>query len=103
MTHTKGKWEITRHENNKPKGVLARGTGYMCFFPTLSREIDQFFEDENEANAKLIASAPELLEACQMSQGAIMVLLAMGGQSPKEQKENEMVKHLDELIKKAEG
>lgn len=52
--HTQGEWFVSNH-NNELK-VRARNTmmGTVCTINTL-------FEDEAEANAKLIANAPDML------------------------------------------
>jgi hypothetical protein len=57
--HTQREWFVSNH-NNEMK-VRARNTmmGTIC-------TINDFFESEAEANAKLIAAAPIMLEALQM-------------------------------------
>jgi hypothetical protein len=57
MKHTQGEWFVNNH-NNEMK-VRARNTmmGTIC-------TINDIFESEAEANAKLIAAAPKLLESC---------------------------------------
>ncbi len=62
--HTQGEWFVSNH-NNELK-VRARNTmmGTVCTINTL-------FEDEAEANAKLIASAPDLLEALEAARKLI--------------------------------
>lgn len=56
VKHTQGKWEISDCPNGYP------------IIGTKETDIAQIFQAENdramEANARLIASAPELLEAC---------------------------------------
>ena len=64
--HTKGEWKPT-FNSVKERGVRAVG-GFICLLPrpTHYEGQDQRYEDElieYKANAKLIASAPELLEA----------------------------------------
>lgn len=62
MTHTKGPWGLNpRAKTNVVAGdrPIASCSGY-----TSNTDRDSV-EDENEDNARLIAAAPELLEACQ--------------------------------------
>lgn len=71
--HTPGPWEVGQagtgnvyvpsilHKSANPKpgpGLLVRTIATMCIHGP---------EDENESNARLIAAAPELLEACKMA------------------------------------
>lgn len=57
--HTQGKWEIMPRENLPPR-IKSKSFGIICrlndIFPTENGY------QENEANARLIAAAPELLE-----------------------------------------
>lgn len=57
--HTKGKWKITEKIN----GGIYKYIYVVCDNRRIC-EIKNPFSDESEANAKLIASAPDLLEAC---------------------------------------
>lgn len=64
--HTKGEW-IHTFNSSKERGVRT-DRGFICFLPKPSHYDgqDERYEnelDENKANAKLIASAPDLLEA----------------------------------------
>jgi hypothetical protein len=52
--HTKGEWHVT--PNGEYVGTLGQGKTGVCMILMKGRE-------EGQANAKLIASAPELLEA----------------------------------------
>ncbi len=58
--HTQGKWEIMPRENLPPR-IKSKSFGIICrlndIFPT------EHGYQENEANARLIAAAPELLAA----------------------------------------
>ena len=60
LKHTKGRWFIHGDEIVSPQGVT------ICDYrPSVIHDTPNVFEAE--ANAKLIASAPELLEACKYS------------------------------------
>jgi hypothetical protein len=52
--HTPGPWYVTRH-NDLQYSISQKETGYD--------EMIEALDEEDEANAKLIAAAPELLEA----------------------------------------
>jgi len=63
--HSKGTWTHTISKGNE-RGVRNEG-GYICFIVKPSRyegQEERYKQEliEHEANAKLIASAPELLE-----------------------------------------
>lgn len=65
--HTKGEWEVTKDAFNKQQlhfglSIKTKIGNDIKYIATIE-EIGFFTEEENEANAKLIASAPELLEA----------------------------------------
>ena len=51
MRHTPGPWNFEKHENF----VVYVGNNEIC----------ELYEGDQEANARLIAAAPELLEACE--------------------------------------
>lgn len=61
MSYTKGKWKIT--EIHKGTATLSKECIKDVELPIATIEFHRSFE-MNEANARLIASAPELLEAC---------------------------------------
>jgi len=71
MKHTKGKWEviyvsgIATGVGIKEENISLSGTYWEAIVNTVLPKTDGEYEDSNiEANAKLIAAAPELLEAC---------------------------------------
>ena len=59
---TEGPWEVGQDDENEQGTVCSKGGGLVavvtheCVMP----------RPEQDANARLIAAAPELLEACQM-------------------------------------
>ena len=59
MKHTKGEWDVSKHGNNDSFGVYAEGQGNDIAIVKGDNEEG----GEGEANARLIAAAPELLEA----------------------------------------
>ena len=64
MSHTKGEWQvgdyITRNDNKRHLAVWAGFESTVCLVSPKNQETK-----EDYANAKLIASAPDLLEALQ--------------------------------------
>lgn len=67
--HTQGQWAST-HDASKERGVRTF-SGFICFLPkpTHYHGQDERYDNEikeYEANAKLIAASPDLLEALQM-------------------------------------
>ena len=92
MKHTKGPWKVInwsgraeiRTEDNKRTGIAFLGNSEDGAIPT----------GETTANAKLVAAAPELLEACH---NALRML------DPAKEKENMIWDILYKAIKKAEG
>ncbi len=70
MSHTKGNWEIHREVLNNPQPEYIYGgedSTHICDFRKLNplnpNLIDEVLE-EQQANAQLIATAPDLLKAC---------------------------------------
>ena len=63
MSHTPGPWKIT-HDYNimKDNRGIANCGGY-----TVNTSNWQEIDEENKANANLIAAAPDLLEACEVA------------------------------------
>lgn len=87
---TKGKW--LAEESPVTKGFWSVGSGdtditYLTLNP-----------DEVEANAKLIASAPELLEALILARAVILSKRDMDGLSPKG---SEILNKINSAINKA--
>lgn len=65
--HTPGPWNLTRFpSNNDNSPAFFRIDAKTTLFLDLYECADGFVEGENEANAHLIAAAPELLAACQV-------------------------------------
>ena len=65
---TKGKWEMhptTAINNDGFPLYYDIKIGNQSFLSTHKNTVIGISDDEQEANAKLIASAPELLEACE--------------------------------------
>jgi hypothetical protein len=65
MKHTKGEWGISGGNSSKACVIVKQMNGDDTFWT------DVFTANEREANAKLIACAPELLKACQEMMVAI--------------------------------
>jgi len=71
MEHTKGKWTI-RYENNLTAIVTLSGEMQLSLFssklnPPLNCDLQEW-----EANARLIAAAPDLLDACKKAAGYVL-------------------------------
>lgn len=63
---TKGEWEVYDNGNFPEIKLKGQYVGQICMMPYSNAEFEKAVnsKEENEANAKLIAAAPELLQAC---------------------------------------
>ena len=112
VKHTPGPWEsmVSSHDRNqKPLsyGIHAIGKSSRWIAQI---EFESGVDNEDDANARLIAAAPELLEACKLFIG---VLLNKQASASAKKAQYEFLKHLPETwayiqkakvaIAKAEG
>ena len=65
-THTTGPWNKGQGPHNRQREIFGPSGWLIADCRTNQRSIK-----EEEANARLIAASPELLEACKMVEGAI--------------------------------
>ena len=80
MSHTKGKWKLERGRNRYYENPDEYHTLHQtCFYICGPQHDSHFVADviveksvEGKANARLIAAAPELLEACKNSPASNM-------------------------------
>jgi hypothetical protein len=90
--HTPGPWAIARCGENDPKpcGIYSEGiaTGMVCSIGTQ--------HESAQANARLIASAPDLLSAARLANEELLALGVGSSGSP-------ALRALWEAIAKAEG
>ena len=68
MTHTPGPWTVKPSKAKTQVTKIAENGSYDFICDTLS---GPFYLEECQANARLIASAPDLLEACEAMQKAL--------------------------------
>ncbi len=73
MTHTPGKWSAQFKQEDVIYGVpiCAKGRSPRRHVPVANVPVDYTDRKEREANARLIAAAPELLEALKMALEAL--------------------------------
>lgn len=90
MSHTKGQWTVLDHY--EPGRILINSGAYPNSTPVA--EIISS-GDTKRANARLIAAAPEILEALELVQNYIII--------PGDPKSVELQEYVVELIKKARG
>ena len=64
MKHTKGKWEYSKVANFSDTLVSFINCGEVAIAQTRTNTYNST-KEETEANARLIASAPDLLKACE--------------------------------------
>ena len=64
MNHTPGKWRLDSYDRGHwiIEALDENGEGYRLAF--IDKDKGETWEQEAEANARLIAAAPQLLEAC---------------------------------------
>lgn len=65
MKHTPGRWVVSSYQKVQSKRCVFEGPHGMLGWVGTDR--DQGLYEEAEANAHLIAAAPELYEACKMA------------------------------------
>jgi hypothetical protein len=99
--HTPGPWKVVDAHITK-RGVRSKGY-YICFMsdPTrFSNQEERYQEDlaRREFDARLIAAAPELLEACK-----ILVGFESGELTDSAIKAEEVMTRVKQAIAKAEG
>jgi len=88
MKHTQGKWEVVNGANTFY--IIYKGDQTIYLAKTISDS------KQDKANAKLIASAPDLLEACKL-------FLAPKNKWTKEEVTAEALDLMKQAIAKAEG
>jgi hypothetical protein len=93
MKHTPGKWEIDGYETTAV--IALKGGKWRCVAKCgLHNGMTPLDLNEQKANARLIASAPELLEACKLALGEFK---EMGYEPPRYK-----IELLEQAIAKAE-
>ena len=91
MKHTPGKWKS--NEGSSSKNIPILGTGSREFM-VIAEVYQENGTEEAQANARLIASAPELLEASKLARDYLR--FNQGNASP-------IFDKLEQAIAKAEG
>lgn len=111
MKHTKGKWKFERHGDDSQYfgnviAELDKKNGIQEI-RTITCHLKYGNPEENEANAQLITSAPELLEACKglhKELKELWLFLAKNGAYPKTiDIETKLLSKAKQAIAKAEG
>lgn len=105
MKHTPGKWEVDGTSVYGLQDCSWQGKPdkkNRFFLKVYSGGRDTASEEELEANARLIASAPELLEACKEVDLYFKGLIMLGQISPEFEK-SELYNKIQQAIAKAEG
>ncbi len=91
--HTKGPWAINEF-------LVYAENGNGCTLATINSTSKGISDEEAQANARLIAAAPELLEACQSSLQWILDVLQA---EPPETYSDDILDELNAAIDKATG
>ena len=98
MKHTPGPWKVYR--SNWDHTISVCGDDTVCLFYYLQEEDHNTVNLENcEANARLIAAAPDMLEAlkeCRRMYGGIEWSIHYPDEA-------RLIRKIDEVIEKAEG
>jgi hypothetical protein len=75
VAHTKGSWKFCKTNGEFiVQGGAVHIDSLHCIFPDVAEVKNRPFESETLSNARLIAAAPELLEALEASRKAINTL-----------------------------
>jgi hypothetical protein len=100
--HTAGPWILTESGAIKQKAIIGQWDDYICQMPFSSLAEAEEMGSHQVANARLIATAPELLDRCKGCLADAEVVLA----SPDEFSDDiwkSIVDDLRQIIAKAEG
>lgn len=102
MSHTPGKWRITEAKSGFP--VIESETAKTTFDKPrqIALVYQGLIDSESEANARLIASAPELLGALKMAIAWLKNTQAREDRAPKGLCEYNPMGELEQAIAKAE-
>ncbi len=65
--HTPGPWRVVEDAGDDRHGIYAKGFGFVAFcgFSVYPEQPDHPWTVQPPANARLLAAAPDLLEACE--------------------------------------
>lgn len=98
MKHTPGPWQYYYDQSDHYVHKVRAGVGLICQMP--GWRVNSELKAEQEANARLIASAPELLQALQITRGNIASLGPAGALTPYTSYQ-EWLSMVDDVIAKA--
>jgi len=92
VTHTPGPWE------NASVGIGLSATQVVWFGENTNKGIQVIGTGKDKANARLIASAPELLEQCKLFEKLLTVMIMEGDSGADLERDN-----LRAILDKVEG
>jgi len=92
VTHTPGPWE------NASVGIGLSATQVVWFGENTNKGIQVIGTGKDKANARLIASAPELLEQCKLFEKLLSTLIIEGHSGADLERDN-----LQAILDKVEG
>ena len=92
VTHTPGPWE------NASVGIGLSATQVVWFGENTNKGIQVIGTGKDKANARLIASAPELLEQCKLFEKVLSTLIIEGHSGADLERDN-----LQAILDKVEG
>jgi glycine/D-amino acid oxidase-like deaminating enzyme len=94
--HTSGPWDV---DPNDKFAVTADCDGLQV----CGTEYEDRADDENAANARLIAAAPELLDVCKVARGALIDRFNPDWSPYIRESVEKVLGRLEAVIEKAEG
>ena len=108
LKHTPGPWTVDYSGNgiDKAPAIYGKNGGLVVSVLGLkvhnsSENLDTKFSEETMANAKLIASAPDLLEACKLLQKHANYILPEASASDRFETAHEVMMAVNDAVKKS--